>query len=68
MVDVYSPMIESLSNFSVTTVCSSKSPSFVAGGPLSLHMMKMNMKLKRKMKMKSTLICQLMIPKWNLIL
>jgi hypothetical protein len=37
MVDGYSPMKGSLSSSSVATVCSSKSPSFVAGGPLSTY-------------------------------
>jgi hypothetical protein len=37
MVDGYSRMKGSLSSSSVATVCSSKSPSFVVGGPLSTN-------------------------------
>jgi hypothetical protein len=63
IVDGYSPMKGYLSSPSVASVCSSKSPPFVAGSPLSLHRMKMKMKV-----MKSTLMCLLLIPNWNLSL
>jgi hypothetical protein len=63
IVDGYSPMKGYLSSRSVTSVCSSKFPPFVADSLLSLHRIKM----KKKM-MKCTLMCLLMIPNWNLTL